>query len=230
MHNPWVLAAAMGVIAFGTILGLYLQQTGAGNRSTASSSPVSQAVDQTLVTPTPTATATATAGPQRVFSAAPPMSIDTGKQYTATIKTAKGDIVLSLYAKDAPQTVNSFVFLAQQGFFNGLSFDRVVKDFVIQGGDPKGDGTGNPGYSIPDEINAHKNDAGAVAMANAGPGTDGSQFYIDLSPQPNLDGKYTVFGHVVSGMDVVQSIGQTPHNPGEFTPAVTIDSVNVSPS
>ena len=230
MHNPWVLAAAMGVIAFGTILGLYLQQTGAGNRSTASSSPVSQAVDQTLVTPTATATATATAGPQRVFSAAPPMAIDTSKQYTATVKTAKGDIVLSLYAKDAPQTVNSFVFLAQHGFFNGLTFDRVVKDFVIQGGDPKGDGTGNPGYSVPDEINAHKNDAGAVAMANGGPNTDGSQFYIDLSPQPNLDGKYTVFGHVVSGMDVVQSIGQTPHNPGDFTPAVTIDSVDVSSS
>jgi len=230
MHNPWVLASAMGVIAFGTILGLYLQQTGAGNRSTASTGPSSDVVDQTQATTTATATPTATAGPQRVFSTAPAMTIDPSKQYTATIKTAKGDIVINLYAKDAPQTVNSFVFLAQHDFFNGLTFDRVVKDFVIQGGDPKGDGTGNPGYTLPDEINAHKNDAGAVAMANAGPGTDGSQFYIDLSPQPNLDGKYTVFGQVVSGMDVVQAIGQTPHNPGDPVPSVTINSVNVSPS
>jgi len=158
------------------------------------------------------------------------MAIDTSKQYTATIKTAKGDIVINLFAKDAPQTVNSFVFLAQHDFFNGLTFDRVVRDFVIQGGDPKGDGTGNPGYTLPDEINAHRNSAGAVAMANAGPGTDGSQFYIDLSPQPNLDGKYTVFGQVVSGMDVVQAIGQTPHNPGDPVPSVTINSVNVSSS
>jgi peptidyl-prolyl cis-trans isomerase B (cyclophilin B) len=230
MHNPWVLAAAMGVIAFGTILGLYLQQTGAGNRSTAASSPASQAVDQTLATPTATATATGTAGPQRVFGAAPQMAIDPSKQYTATIKTDKGDIVVNLFAKDAPQTVNSFVFLAQQGFYNGLTFDRVVKDFVIQGGDPKGDGSGGPGYTVPDEINAHKNDAGALAMANAGPGTDGSQFYIDLTAQPNLDGRYTVFGQVVSGLDVVQAIGQTPHTPGDPAPAITIDSVSVSPS
>ena len=230
MHNPWVLASAMGVIAIGTIAGLYLQQTGAGNRSTAAQGPASNVVDQTAPTASATATATATAGPQRVFSAAPPMSIDPSKQYTATIKTAKGDIVVNLFAKDAPQTVNSFVFLAQHDFFNGLTFDRVVKDFVIQGGDPKEDGTGNPGYTVPDEINAHKNDAGAVAMANGGPGTDGSQFYIDLSAQPNLDGRYTVFGQVVSGMDVVQAIGQTSHSPGDPAPAVKIDSVSVSPS
>ena len=176
MHNPWVLASAMGVIAFGTILGLYLNQTGAGNRSTSGSGPVSQAVDQTLATATATATATGTTGPQRVFSAPPPLTIDTSKQYTATIKTAKGDITVNLFAKDAPQTVNSFVFLAQQGFFNGLTFDRVVKDFVIQGGDPKKTARATPAIPVPDEINAHKNDAGALAMANGGPGTDGTEF------------------------------------------------------
>jgi len=152
------------------------------------------------------------------------------KGHYAIIDTERGTIVMELYPESAPKTVANFETLVNKGFYNGLTWHRVVPDFVIQGGDPKGDGTGNPGYTLPDEINAHKNDAGAVAMANAGPGTDGSQFYIDLSPQPNLDGKYTVFGQVVSGMDVVQAIGQTPHNPGDPVPSVTINSVNVSPS
>jgi cyclophilin family peptidyl-prolyl cis-trans isomerase len=230
MHNPWVLASAMAVISIGTIAGLYLQQTGAANRSTSAQGPVSQAVDQTAPTATATATATGTPAPTRVFSAAPAMAINPSGQYTATINTDKGAIVVNLFAKDAPQTVNNFVFLAEHHFYDGLTFDRVVKDFVIQGGDPKGDGTGNPGYTVPDEINSHKNDPGALAMANAGPGTDGSQFFIDLTSQPSLDGRYTVFGQVVSGMNVVQAIGSDPRNPQDAgKPAVVINSVTISP-
>lgn len=232
MHNPWVLAASMGVIAVGTVGGVYLSTAGYTNRSTQTSAVNrSDVVDQTQATPTATATpsVTATPAPTRSYASAPAMAIDPNQQYTATIKTSKGDVQVQLYAKDAPQTVNSFVFLAEHHFFDGLSFDRVVPGFVIQGGDPKGDGTGGPGYTLPDEVNSHTNDTGALAMANAGPGTDGSQFYIDLAPQPNLDGHYTVFGQVTSGMDVVQQIGQTRRDPGQSNvPAVTIDSVTVN--
>jgi cyclophilin family peptidyl-prolyl cis-trans isomerase len=231
MHNPWVLTLGMGVIALGTIAGLYISQSPYANRSTASSGVNrSDSVDQTAATATPTATATGTPGPVRAYSSPPPLTIDPNKQYTATIKTSKGDIVLNLFAKDAPQTVNSFMFLANHHYYDGLSFDRVVPGFVVQGGDPHGDATGGPGYTLPDEVNPHKNDIGTVAMANSGPGTDGSTFYIDLAPQPNLDGRYTVFGQVVSGLDVVQAIGKTPRDPKSVnTPAVTIDSVTVTP-
>jgi cyclophilin family peptidyl-prolyl cis-trans isomerase len=232
MHNPWVLTGAMAMIALGTVAGTFLASAGYANRSTADTTAHrGDIVDQTQITPTPTATPTATPGPQRSFAAPPSMVIDPNKQYKATIKTSKGDITIDLFPKDAPQTVNSFVFLANNHFYDGLTFNRVVPGFVIQGGDPKGDGTGGPGYSLPDEINSHKNEAGAVAMANAGPGTDGSQFYVDLSNQPNLDGRFTVFGQVTSGMDVVKAIGQNPRDPKSVnTPAVTIDSVTVSPS
>ncbi len=233
MHNPWVLTLAMGVIALGTIAGTFLATAGFANRSTAGNTAAnrSDVVDQTQATATVTATATATPGPQRVFSAAPAMAIDPNKQYTATVKTDKGDFTIQLFAKDAPQTVNSFVFLAQHNYYDGLSFDRVVPGFVIQGGDPNGDATGDPGYKLPDEINSHTNDTGAVAMANAGPNTDGSTFYIDLAPQPNLNSHYTVFGQVASGMDVVNAIGKTPRDPANTAaPAVKIQSITVTPS
>ncbi|HBY98273.1 MAG TPA: peptidylprolyl isomerase [Chloroflexi bacterium] len=139
------------------------------------------------------------------------MTIDTSKQYTATIETAKGNIVLELYPKAAPQTVNNFVFLARNGFYNGLTFHRVEPGFVIQGGDPKGDGTGGPGYTLPAEIELPHVE-GAVAMArlsdqvNPERRSSGSQFYITLAPAHQLDGAYTVFGQVVEGMDVVKAI------------------------
>lgn len=231
MHNPWVLASTMGVIAFGTIFGLYLSQSGYANRSTANTNANRpDAVDQTILTPTPTATPTATPAVQRVYSAAPPLSIDPKKQYTATIKTSKGDFTVQLFPQDAPQTVNNFVFLAEHHFYDGLKFDRVVPDFVVQGGDPTGQGKGDPGYTLPDEINGHKNDPGAVAMANPGPNQNGSTFFVDLVSNASLDGRYTVFGHVLSGMDVVKAIGQTRRDPENVNaPAVTIDSVSVSP-
>src|SRR5579884_1092143 len=127
----------------------------------------------------------------RSFAKAPPFTIDVNKGYIATIKTDKGDIVVELNAKAAPLTVNNFVFLAQQHFYDGLTCHRVIPNFVAQCGDPKGDGTGGPGYTIPDEPSPLKHDTGAVAMAKAGPNTAGSQFYITMAPQPALDGNYT---------------------------------------
>lgn len=157
-----------------------------------------------------------------MYKSAPAMTIDVNKTYVATIKTGKGDIVAELYPKDAPQTVNNFVFLAREGFYNNLTFHRVVPGFVIQGGDPLGTGTGGPGYNIPPEIK-DKHSLGALAMARQGgpPQTtpsSGSQFYITLAPQPGLDGQYTVFGQVTQGMDVVQKIAV-----GDVIQTVTIE-------
>ena len=140
----------------------------------------------------------------------PSMQIDAKKSYQAKIKTNKGEIVVDLFAADAPKTVNNFVFLAQEGFYNGVSFHRVIPNFVIQGGDPTGTGRGGPGYRFEDELknNPNKHGTGFLSMANAGPHTNGSQFFITHSPQPHLDGKHTVFGKVVEGMDVVNQIRQ----------------------
>ena len=124
----------------------------------------------------------------------------------AVIETDKGKIELVLFDKDAPNTVKNFEKLASAGFYNGLTFHRVVPNFVIQGGCPKGDGTGGPGYTIKCEINPRKHGTGALSMAHAGKDTGGSQFFITHSPQPHLDGKHTVFGQVEKGMDVVNKI------------------------
>ena len=126
----------------------------------------------------------------------------------AIIETDKGNIELVLFDKEAPNTVDNFEKLAKDGFYNGLTFHRVLPNFVIQGGCPKGNGTGGPGYTIKCEINPHKHGAGALSMAHAGKDTGGSQFFITHSPQPHLDGVHTVFGKVVKGMDVVNKIKQ----------------------
>ena len=126
---------------------------------------------------------------------------------TATLHTNHGAIALELYDADAPKTVDNFVKLARDGFYDGVIFHRVIPDFMIQGGDPTGTGTGGPGYQFEDELNQHKVVRGALAMANAGPNTNGSQFFIVTTPAaPWLDGKHTVFGRVSSGMDVVDEI------------------------
>jgi cyclophilin family peptidyl-prolyl cis-trans isomerase len=146
-----------------------------------------------------------------MYSEAPEMQIDTSKSYVATISTAKDDIVVQLDASAAPLTVNNFVFLARQGFYDGLTFHRVEPDFVIQGGDPLGTGVGGPGYTVQAEIQLPHVE-GAIAMArkadqvNPTRASSGSQFYIALAPLPGLDGGYTAFGHVIEGMDVVLSI------------------------
>ncbi|MFN4241966.1 MAG: peptidylprolyl isomerase [Tepidisphaerales bacterium] len=139
------------------------------------------------------------------------MTIDPARTYRATIETNKGNIELLLFAKDAPKTVNNFVFLAREGFYDGVTFHRVIKDFMIQTGDPTGTGRGGPGYRFEDEIanNPHKHDGpGVLSMANAGPNTNGSQFFITHVATPWLDGRHTVFGRVTAGQDVVNAIEQ----------------------
>ncbi|MBO9391521.1 peptidylprolyl isomerase [Caldilinea sp.] len=138
------------------------------------------------------------------------MTIDPKKTYRATIQTDRGDIELELYPQHAPKTVNNFVFLAREGFYDGVTFHRVIDDFVIQGGDPTGTGRGGPGYRFEDEVkgNPLRHETGVISMANAGPNTNGSQFFITHSSQPHLDGRHTVFGKVVGGMDVVNAIRQ----------------------
>lgn len=140
----------------------------------------------------------------------PAMEIDPKKSYRATMSTSQGDIQIEFYPEHAPKTVNNFVFLARQGFYDGVTFHRVISDFVIQGGDPTGTGRGGPGYKFEDEVrdNPLKHETGTLSMANAGPNSNGSQFFITHSPQPHLDGKHTVFGKVVEGQDVVDAIRQ----------------------
>ena len=163
------------------------------------------------------------------YASAPPMLIDKSKQYFATVKMAKGgEFVIQLYPDKAPITVNSFVFLARQGYYDGTTFHRVLDGFMAQGGDPTGTGSGGPGYQFVNEDSNLKFDkAGVVAMANAGRDTNGSQFFITFGPQPSLDGGYTIFGQVISGMDVVNGItrrdpNQNPTFPGDAIQTVTI--------
>lgn len=155
----------------------------------------------------------------RKYTAYPDMALDLGKTYTATIRTNRGDIELALFAADAPKTVNNFVFLARDGFYDGLTFHRVIPGFVAQGGCPHGTGAGGPGYKFEDETrgNPHKHEAGSLSMANAGPNTNGSQFFICHEPQPHLNGKHTVFGKVTKGMDVMLSLQQ-----GDFMKEIVV--------
>ena len=159
----------------------------------------------------------------KTYSEPPPMVIDTSKEYTATIETEKGDIVLELFASDVSVTVNNFVFLARDGFYNGTTFHRVIPDFVAQGGDPTGTGRGNPGYAFADEFTDHTHVAGALSMANSGPNTNGCQFFITYTPQHGLDGKHTVFGQVIEGMDVLESL--TPRDPMKDKPDAEGDRI-----
>jgi peptidyl-prolyl cis-trans isomerase B (cyclophilin B) len=138
------------------------------------------------------------------------MTIDPSKKYSATLETSSGTIVVDLFAKDAPKTVNNFVFLARDGFYDGTVFHRVISDFMIQGGDPTGSGRGGPGYRFEDETknNPNKHKVGSLSMANAGPNTNGSQFFITHVETGWLDGKHTVFGQVRSGQNVVNTLKQ----------------------
>jgi cyclophilin family peptidyl-prolyl cis-trans isomerase len=167
---------------------------------------------------------------QRHFAECPPMTIDPDKQYIVTLKTEKGDIVLELYADKAPLAVNSFVFLAQQGWYDGITFHRVLPDFVAQAGDPSGTGFGGPGYAFDNEIapDLRFDAAGVVGMANAGPGSNGSQFFITFAPAPNLDGGYTIFGRVIDGMDVAESLtARDPSQSMDLPPGDKILSVTI---
>jgi cyclophilin family peptidyl-prolyl cis-trans isomerase len=162
------------------------------------------------------------------YDAPPAMQIDPETIYVATFETEKGDIVAELFADKAPKTVNSFVFLAREGFFDDTTFHRVIPGFVVQGGDPTGTGTGGPGYRFEDEFHPDlgHDTAGVLSMANAGADTNGSQFFITLAPIPNLDGKHAVFGQVVEGMDVLTAI--SPRDPRQATePGDTLETVRI---
>ena len=156
--------------------------------------------------------------PAKRYSTPPPMLIDPNRTYRAIIRTNKGDIQLQLNPAEAPLTVNNFVALARDGYFDGVTFHRVVPRFVIQGGDPTGTGSGGPGYQFQDEPVKRQYKTGTVAMANAGPNTNGSQFFICLEDQPNLPPNYTIFGDTVAGMDVVRNI-----RVGDVMQSVTIE-------
>jgi len=166
----------------------------------------------------------------RQFTECPAMTINPTKQYVATLHTDKGDIVIELYADKTPLAVNSFIFLARSGWFDGVTFHRVIPNFVAQAGDPSGTGYGTPGYAFKNEISPDlKFDGpGVLGMANAGADSNGSQFFITYSAQPTLDGGYTVFGRVIQGMDVATSL--TPRDPsdnGELPPGDKILSVTI---
>jgi peptidylprolyl isomerase len=189
---------------------------------------VSMQKPQANVTPPAQAAAPTVTGKQ--YQSAPPMTVDPQKQYFATFKLVKGgEFVVQLYPDKAPITVNSFVFLARDGFFNGVTFHRVLEGFMAQGGDPTGTGAGGPGYEFVNEDSDLKFDkAGVVAMANAGRDTNGSQFFITFAPTAQLNGGYTIFGQVTSGMDVVNGITRRdPQTSPTFTGDV-IESVTIS--
>jgi len=163
------------------------------------------------------------------YSSPPQLTIDSSKSYAATMKTDVGDIVLALEAEKAPNTVNNFVFLAREGFYDGIIFHRVISNFMVQGGDPTGTGSGGPGYQFEDEFHSdlRHDGPGTLSMANAGPNTNGSQFFITHTATPHLDDKHSVFGKVSAGLDVLLSIpDRDPNNRG--APSVTIQSIEIS--
>lgn len=231
------VVVAIGLVA---VLSLYLfngnDPEGASPTPTTSGSPAKPTVACGGVVPAAAGVAKPT------FAKVPKMTIDPDKTYTATITTSCGEIVILLNQKAAPLGANNFVFLAQKGFYDGLTFHRIVADFVIQGGDPKGDGTGGPGYGFKIETTSDVtfDKPGILAYANSGPDSNGSQFFITLQPTPQLDpgpnGEYTIFGQVIKGLDVVRQIGAIPgtENPGIQgessvpTQTVYIESVTIS--
>jgi cyclophilin family peptidyl-prolyl cis-trans isomerase len=155
-------------------------------------------------------------GNSKKYAAFPQMTIDPSAGYTANIKTNKGNILIELFPASAPKTVNNFVFLANDGFYDGVIFHRVIPNFMIQGGDPTGTGTSGPGYKFEDEID-NKLDfdkPGILAMANSGPGTNGSQFFITTAATPHLKGNHTIFGKVLEGQDIADTISTVPSGQG----------------
>jgi cyclophilin family peptidyl-prolyl cis-trans isomerase len=165
------------------------------------------------------------------WSNPPEMSIDPKKKYKATIETSNGNIVLDLFADKTPKTVNNFVFLAREGFYDGTIFHRVISNFMAQGGDPTSTGRGGPGYRFSDEFHPSLKHSkpGILSMANAGPGTNGSQFFITHVATPHLDGRHTVFGEVVEGLNVLMSIPpRDPQYPD--TPGVKILKISIEES
>jgi cyclophilin family peptidyl-prolyl cis-trans isomerase len=216
MNKKYVLMPLITVITAALIL------AGCGNKPNEESSanqPTEQVTEKTAEKPAEdtaeqTPTETPTEQPSQMSWDSPPaMEIDSTKSYEAEMTTSKGTFTIELFAKDAPITVNNFVFLAKQGFYNDIIFHRIIESFMIQSGDPDGTGAGGPGYQFEDEKTTYKYEPGILAMANAGANTNGSQFFIctgedsvSLNNQPN----YTIFGKITNGMDVVKDIAATP--------------------
>jgi len=234
-----------GAVGFVLIIALFalwawLHSSGSGKSNSASAS------SSTTASTGPTTTTTANPAlaaiqcndtkppdnPNRPkFTAPPPMTIDTNKTYTATIDTSCGKIVVALDAKGAPKTVNNFVFLADKHFYDGLTWHRVVKDFVIQGGDPQGNGSGGPGYTFEDELPKDGYKLGSLAMANSGPNTNGSQFFIVTGQSgTSLPNSYSRFGMVTSGLDVAQKIESFANGDGPPTRPLYIFSITIAVS
>jgi peptidylprolyl isomerase len=185
---------------------------GPGAASTPTSKPAAPVAATPVAANPSTAEKPGGSSPMKQWNSPPPMTIDQNKQYSATIETNNGTMKAQLYVKDAPNTVNNFVFLAREQFYDGVPFHRIMANFMVQTGDPTGTGRGGPGYRFADELPREKNyDAGTLAMANAGPNTQGSQFFIvHASPQASLPKNYTIFGKLTEGMDVLDKIAKSP--------------------
>jgi peptidylprolyl isomerase len=246
---PGIISAAVVLLVLGIVVGLLVSRSGQpASQGTVDAFSTADAVSTaapTLAAEAPTVAAEApTAAPvvntetmptatSYTFSAAPPMAIDPAKKYTATIETPRGNIVVELRPDIAPQTVNNFVFLARQNFYNGLTWHRVLPGFMAQGGDPAGDGTGGPGYSIPAEFTDKilYDKPGLVAMARSNdPDSAGSQFFITTAPAEFLNNQYTIFGQVTQGQDIVDGIPlRDPSNPADTTkPGETILGITIA--
>jgi len=230
--RKWSIAAAL--LALTVVMAGCGQKSSEGGGTGGAAQPTASVAPSAA--PTPTATKPAKSWPQ-----APAMQIDPAKKYTAEVKTSKGSFTIELFADKAPQTVNNFVFLAKEGFYDGITFHRIIKSFMIQTGDPTGTGSGGPGYKFNDELPpAMPYTPGVVAMANAGPNTNGSQFFICTGNQAinlNQIPNFTVFGQLISGKETVQAIEDTPvtlnprstdTSPSMPTEKVTIDSIVIT--
>ena len=233
---PWLLLPAMLLLA-GCLL---LEDPEAADEAPTGPPPVSEQATPTPVpaSGSPGSPSDAAAQPRRTgpkqYAAPPPMAIDPSRQYAATIATNRGEMSVALYPADAPNTVNNFVFLAREGFYDGVPFHRVIKDFMVQTGDPTGTGAGGPGYRFADEPVGRNYTKGIVAMANAGPNTNGSQFFIVHASDAGLPPSYTIFGEVVSGIGTLDAIANTPvraARSGEVsvpTETIIIESIRIS--
>jgi peptidylprolyl isomerase len=243
---PGIVSAAVVLLVLGIVIGLLVSRAGStgkpASESIADSSGTAGAIPTAPEAPTaagaPTAapvvnTQTMPTATTYTYSAAPPMTIDPAKKYTATIETPRGNIVVKLLPDIAPKTVNNFVFLARQNFYNGLTWHRVIQGFMAQGGDPKGDGGGGPGYSIPAEFTDKilYDKPGLLAMARTNdPNSAGSQFFITTAPAPSLNKQYTIFGQVIQGQDIVDGIPlRDPSNPADTArPGETILGITIA--
>lgn len=243
---PGIISAAVVLLVLGIVAGLLISRAGpttqpaaqVNNDLSSTAAPIPTVAEAPTAAPIPTAapvvnTQMMPTATTYTYSAPPPMTIDPAKKYTATIETPRGNIVVELLPDIAPQTVNNFVFLARQNFYNGLTWHRVLPGFMAQGGDPQGDGSGGPGYSIPAEFTDKilYDKPGILAMARSNdPDSAGSQFFITTAPATFLNSQYTIFGQVIQGQDIVDGIPlRDPQNPADTAkPGETILGITIA--